>query len=82
MSDVKGSGMSWVVDGQRTGLLVKTADIDELSTALKTLEQNRANLALYGRNGRHKFDERFHIEKSAEAVEDLYQVISHAKYVR
>lgn len=79
VSDVKGSGMSWVVDGQRTGLLVKTADIDELSTALKTLEQNRANLALYGRNGRHKFDERFHIEKSAEAVEDLYQVISHAK---
>lgn len=82
ISDVKGSGMSWVVDNENTGLLVKTADVDELSTALITLEKNRANLVLYGRNGRHKFDERFHIEKSAAAVEDLYHIISDAKYVR
>ena len=75
ISDVPGSGMGWVVDNHITGLHVTPADPGALAAAMTNLQRDRDNIKKMGANGRQKFDRLFHIDKSAEGVAGLYQLV-------
>ena len=75
VSDVAGSGMSWLVDHERTGLVTPTRDAAALATALCQLRDDR-NLAIaFGQAGRRKFEASFTIGASASAIQSLYQTL-------
>ena len=75
-SDVPGSGMGWIVDDGITGLKVKPANADALATALRTLNNNREEMAQMGQRGRQKFDREFEINHAIEGLMTLYQQIT------
>lgn len=72
VSDVKGSGMSWLVEDGKTGLVAPTHDIDGLTEALCRLRDDAKMAAKLGQNGRQKFLSALTIEASAKAIRDLY----------
>ncbi|MEJ2534517.1 MAG: glycosyltransferase [Gammaproteobacteria bacterium] len=71
-SRVRGSGMAWVVEDGVTGLLVAPADESALAAALERLRDDPELARRLGRNGRRRFDEEFHIDRSAQRLEELY----------
>ncbi len=72
VSDVEGSGMSWLVEDGETGLVTPANDLDGLAKALCQL-RDEPNLAIrLGLKGRQKFLTALTIEASAEAIRDLY----------
>ena len=72
VSDVEGSGMSWLVEDGETGLVTPANDLDGLAKALCQL-RDEPNLAIrLGLQGRQKFLTALTIEASAEAIRDLY----------
>ena len=72
VSDVEGSGMSWLVEDGETGLVTPANDVDGLAKALCQL-RDEPNLAIrLGSKGRQKFLTALTIEASAEAIRDLY----------
>jgi rhamnosyl/mannosyltransferase len=72
VSDVEGSGMSWLVEDGKTGLVAPTHDINGLTEALCRLRDDPELAIRLGQNGRQKFLTALTIEASAEAVRDLY----------
>ena len=75
VSDVAGSGMSWLVDHERTGLVAPTRDAAALASALCQLRDDR-NLAIaFGQAGRQKFEASLSIEASAAAIQSLYTTL-------
>ena len=72
VSDVEGSGMSWLVEDGKTGLVIPTHDITSLANALCQLRDEAELAARLGQNGRQKFLTALTIEASAEAIRDLY----------
>ena len=75
VSDVAGSGMSWLVDHERTGLVTPARDAAALATALCQLRDDR-NLAIaFGQAGRQKFEASFTIGASASAIQSLYTTL-------
>ncbi|MEH6582589.1 MAG: glycosyltransferase [Halioglobus sp.] len=76
ISDVPGSGMGWVVDEGVTGLKVPPKNEDKLASALQSLQQDRARMRTLGEQGREKFLQLFHIDKSAAGVARLYMKAS------
>ena len=72
VSDVEGSGMSWLVEDGETGLVVPTHDINGLTDALCRLRDDPELTVRLGQNGRQKFLTALTIEASAEAIRDLY----------
>ena len=72
VSDVEGSGMSWLVEDGKTGLVAPTHDINGLTDALCRLRDDPELTVSLGRNGRQKFLTALTIEASAEAIRDLY----------
>ena len=72
VSDVEGSGMSWLVEDGKTGLVAPTHDISGLANALCRLRDDLELTASLGQNGRQKFLTALTIEASAEAIRDLY----------
>ena len=72
VSDVEGSGMSWLVEDGKTGLVAPTHDINGLADALCRLRDDPELTARLGQNGRQKFLTALTIEASAEAIRDLY----------
>ena len=75
ISNVRGSGMGWVVDDGITGLHVPPGDAGELANSLGQLQQNRDKIHQLGESGRQKFDRRFHIDRSATAISALYKSV-------
>ena len=73
VSNVEGSGMGWVVEDGITGLLFPPQNTDALASSLQILCNNRNLLSLYGKNGRNRFENLFHIEKSAIAISHIYR---------
>ena len=72
VSDVEGSGMSWLVEDGETGLVTPANGVDGLARALCQL-RDEPNLAVrLGLKGRQKFLTELTIEASAEAIRDLY----------
>ena len=75
VTDVAGSGMSWLVDHERTGLVTPTRDAAALATALCQLRDDRDLAIAFGQAGRRKFEASFTIEASAAAIQSLYTTL-------
>ena len=75
VSDVEGSGMSWLVENGETGLVTPVNDVDGLTHALCQL-RDEPNLATrLGLQGRQKFLTALNIETSAKAIRDVYHCL-------
>jgi len=78
ISDVCGSGMSWVVQDDETGFVVKHNDVDSLVGKLKFIIANRGLLKAYGATGRKRFEKIFSIGAVSSEISALYEQISKA----
>ena len=76
VSDVEGSGMSWLVEDGKTGLVTPTHDVDGLTHALCRLRDDPDLVATLGQNGREKFLGALTIAASAEAIRGLYHSLA------
>jgi len=72
VSDVPGSGMTAVVDVNRTGLVVPVGDPVALAEAFLILDKDRTLLAAMGTCGRKKYESQLTIEASTARVVGLY----------
>ncbi len=72
VSNVRGSGMGWVVDDGETGIKVPPRDVARLSAALEQLRDDRDLARRLGRNGRRKFDRLFSIDHSVRGLMRIY----------
>ena len=77
VTDVAGSGMSWVVADTISGFVVPARDVAALADALGRLERLRRGraLAALGLYGARRFQEHFHIDAVAARIEALYRRI-------
>jgi rhamnosyl/mannosyltransferase len=75
VSDVPGSGMSWVVQDNQTGFVVKHNNVDSLVDKLKYISANRDLLGKYGKAGRKRFDDVFSIKAVSREVMSLYEEV-------
>ena len=73
VSDIAGSGMSWLVEDGKTGLVAPTNHVEGLAAALCQLRDDPGFAARMGKNGREKFLKALTIEASALAIRDLYE---------
>jgi len=73
VSDITGSGVTWLVDNQKTGLVVPTNDVSALAEALRLLRDDRLLSVELGQAGRQKFLASFTIDASATAVHLVYR---------
>lgn len=75
VSDVEGSGMSWVVEDNKTGFVVKHNDVNSLVERLTYIADNPSLLTKYGKAGRVRFEQHFLIENVSQKVTQLYKSI-------
>lgn len=73
VSDIAGSGMSWLVEDGKTGLVAPTNHVAGLAAALCQLRDYPGFAARMGKNGREKFLKALTIEASALAIQELYE---------
>jgi len=71
-SDIKGSGVTWVVTNKVTGTLVPPQNVKALATALDELAQQPERYHAYGQAGYQRFKVTFDIDKVAETISPLY----------
>lgn len=74
-SRVLGSGMSWVVEDEVTGLMVPPRDVEALAAALARLRDDPALAARLGAAGRERFRKHFAIGPSAAALTRVYEQV-------
>jgi rhamnosyl/mannosyltransferase len=74
-SDIRGSGVGWVVQHGITGKLVPTRNVRSLAQELHNLGHEKLAWIDMGRNGRSRFNEAFDIRYSAEQILLLYRDI-------
>ncbi|WP_026377334.1 glycosyltransferase [Aestuariibacter salexigens] len=74
-TDVEGSGMSEVVQHEKTGLVVASSNADELASAIERLANDPALCEKLGIAGRERFIERFEIRAVASEVDNIYQSV-------
>ena len=72
VSEVPGSGMSWVVEDGVTGLTVPPKDVMALAEAIAKLRDDPELAYRLGQNGRRRFEEQFTIDKSVAALNAVY----------
>lgn len=75
-TSVAGSGMAWVVEHGRTGLIVPPDNAAAIADAFASLAADRALLHRMGRAGRARFEENFRIQASAAGILGVYQQLS------
>jgi len=68
-----GSGVSWVNQDGQTGLVVPPADPPALAAVIRTLLDDPARAAGYGRQALERLDQQFHINEIAERIELIYR---------
>jgi len=73
VSDVVGSGMSYVVKDKETGWVVKNNDLDSLCAALGDIFYHREQAVSMGRRAFVRLKEHFDIKRLASEVMKLYQ---------
>lgn len=74
VSDVPGSGMSWVVENERTGLHVTPGDTEQLEKAITRLREEPSLRNKMGKAARQRYLSHFQIDKVADSLLALYQV--------
>ena len=72
VSDVKGSGMSFVVQHQTSGLVVKSNSVESLYTNLSWACEHIEQLKVFGQTAHIRFTEEFTIKKASHSVNALY----------
>ncbi len=72
-SAVQGSGMNWVVEHGKTGIKVPPRDVEALASALGELQADPEKTQRLGLAGRQRFDEKFSIERSVDALRVVYE---------
>lgn len=75
VTDVPGSGMSWVVQDGLTGLVVKAGDVDDLAEKIIYVANNRERLVEMGKAGRKRFEQHFTIEEVAVQIDEIYKKV-------
>lgn len=75
VSDVPGSGMSWVVKNKETGIVVKNNDVYNLVDAMLFAANNIETLNAYGTAGLKRFKQVFQIAKVNQQITLLYSEI-------
>ena len=73
VSDVPGSGMSWVVQHDKTGFVVRRGNADALALAIKTLSQQPKRRKAFGLAALERFEQHFQIERVVEATTEVYR---------
>jgi len=73
VTDVPGSGMSWVVQDGVTGFIVKHNDVDSLAEKLGAIAENKPILTELGVNGRKRFKDVFSIKSVSQKISRLYE---------
>lgn len=73
VTDVPGSGMSWVIKHDYNGLVVPAADVDALASALAMCLGKPEQRKMFGENGRRRFSKNFTIQKVSNQILRLYQ---------
>lgn len=66
-------GIPDYVIGEKTGLLAKTGDAEELGQQLRRLVTDRAMAHAMGRSARHMIESRFAADQEAKAYHSLYE---------
>lgn len=79
VSDVRGSGMSWVVVNGETGFVYKAGDSNELALKLAEISRNPGKLPGMGKAGYRRFVEMFQIPVIVSRIEQLYRQILDGK---
>jgi glycosyltransferase involved in cell wall biosynthesis len=72
VSDVKGSGMSFVVQHQKSGLVVKSNSVESLYANLAWASEHIEQLKVFGQTAQLRFNEEFTIKKASQMVNVLY----------
>jgi rhamnosyl/mannosyltransferase len=72
---IPGSGVGWVVEDRRTGLLVPPADEDALVSAIEDLRQDANLRQRFGTNAAESFRNRFHITPVAASIMEIYRKV-------
>jgi rhamnosyl/mannosyltransferase len=75
VTDVKGSGMGWVVRHGETGLVVRAGDPQALSDALAALLSDDYRRCAMGKAARARLDADFRIETQAQAIAEVYAAV-------
>lgn len=73
VSDVKGSGMSWVVKNEETGVVVKANDVGAIAKTLARIALTPELLADWGKQSAEEFAHRFDINEVSNSVVSLYK---------
>lgn len=76
VTNVHGSGMSWVVEHKKTGLVVDANSVDALVEAITYAENNKELLIQYGQAARKKFESQFHMDQIALKIVGLYRQVT------
>ncbi len=72
---VPGSGMSWVVDEGKTGLLAPPEDVAAWRAAIVRLAENPDLCRQLGQEGKQQFNARFSIDAVATHIDLLYRAL-------
>ena len=75
VTDVHGSGMSWVVQDNKTGFVVQHNNVESLISKLAYISEHPELLPMYGNAGRERFKAVFSIEAVSNKVTALYKEI-------
>jgi glycosyltransferase involved in cell wall biosynthesis len=75
VSNLNGSGMSWVVDNLETGLHFEPGADESLAGCLIQLLGNHDNIRMLGNAGARKLDQLFKIDVSSPRITTLYSTI-------
>jgi rhamnosyl/mannosyltransferase len=75
VSDVEGSGMSWVIKDNHTGFVVKHNNVQSLMAKLNYITANSSLLSIYGKTGQQRFNNQFNIKKVSSLVSKCYEKI-------
>ena len=70
------SGVPFVNQHQKTGLIVEPANTKQLNSAIKELLTNDVIRAEYGKNAKKRVEEEFGRNKMVERVKEIYNKLS------
>ena len=73
VTDVKGSGMRWVVDSPHAGLAARVGDAKALARKISLLSGDPSLRKRLGEYGRQRFREQFTVERCAERMNPVYR---------
>ena len=75
VSNVEGSGMSWVVEHQKTGIVVESGEPLSISKALYQIQSDTECLQRWGKSASKRFEDMFLIDNVSQKVILLYKAL-------